>query len=127
MDRGFTFSLHLLLLDHDLAGLLRSLWRGVRVDDDTLALDVTRAVGPRGSFLTQRHTARHCRSELWKSRYFYGATAARPQAGDDRELWERLDEDLREILRTHRPEPLPAPLRKRINSILEKSGASPVA
>jgi predicted component of type VI protein secretion system len=36
----------------------------------------------------------------------------------DRELIERIDDDLREILATHRPEPLPAPMQKEIREIL---------
>jgi hypothetical protein len=33
-------------------------------------------------------------------------------------LIERIDDDLREILATHRPEPLPEPVRKEIRAIL---------
>jgi hypothetical protein len=38
----------------------------------------------------------------------------------DRELIERIDEDLREILKTHRPEPLSTTVRGEIREILAK-------
>jgi trimethylamine--corrinoid protein Co-methyltransferase len=126
LDNGLTYSLHLLLFDHDLIGLLRRLWKGIRVDDEMLALEVTRAVGPGGYFLTQRHTAKHCTSELWKSRYYGVGRAASSQEAGERDLIDRIDEDLRNILETHRPEALPEPIHKEINSILKKFGASPV-
>jgi trimethylamine:corrinoid methyltransferase-like protein len=126
MDGGITYSLHLLLLDHDLVGLLRRLWKGVRVDDETLALDVTQALGPQGNFLAQRHTARHCRSELWQPRYYRSRSTAQSKDDAERDLIDRIDDDLREILRTHRPEALPDPIRRKINSILEKSSAQPI-
>jgi trimethylamine:corrinoid methyltransferase-like protein len=120
LDGGMTFSLHALLLCHDLAGMLRRLWNGVTMDDEHLALDLTRSVGPKGNYLAQRHTAVHCRENHWDSRYF-GAKFPRSNspAIPDEDLIERIDADLREILaKQHRPEPLPEPLRKEIRAIL---------
>jgi len=117
VDSGMTFSLHSLLFCHDLAGLLRRLWKGFHIDDETLALDVSRAVGPGGNYLAQRHTARHCRAERWASRYFKGGNAPGPEQPD---LVDRIDRDLREILASHRPEPLPEALRSSIDTVLEK-------
>jgi trimethylamine:corrinoid methyltransferase-like protein len=119
IDRGITFSLHALLLTNDLAGMLRCLWNGVTVDDEHLALELTHSVGPKGNYLAQRHTAVHCQDNYWDSRYF-GAKFPRSNSSaiPDRDLIERIDEDLREILATHRPEPLPEPVRKEIRAIL---------
>lgn len=44
LDQGMTFSAHALLLCNDLAGLLRSLWRGVPVNDEQLALGIAKEV-----------------------------------------------------------------------------------
>ncbi len=119
IDSGIFFSLHALLLCDDLAGMLRCLWNGVTVDDEHLALDLTHSVGPKGNYLGQKHTAVHCRKNYWNSRYF-GAKFPRRNspAIPDQELIERIDDDLREILATHRPEPLPEPVRKEIRAIL---------
>ncbi len=118
VNSGITFSLHSLLLCNDLAGMLRCMWRGIPVDDDHLALEVTRSVGLRGSYLGERHTAKHCRDNYWNSRYF--GAAFPPSSGilPDKDLIERIDDDLREILANHRPAPMPDPIRDRIYSIL---------
>jgi trimethylamine:corrinoid methyltransferase-like protein len=119
IDSGLTYSLHALLLCDDLVGMLRCLWNGVPVDDEHLALDLTRSVGPKGNYLAQPHTALHCQDNYWDSRYF-GARFPRSNSPSipDRELFERIDVDLREILATHRPEPLAEPVRKEIREIL---------
>jgi trimethylamine:corrinoid methyltransferase-like protein len=119
VDAGITFSLHALLFCEDLAGLLRALWDGVTVDEEQLAVDLIRAVGPKGNYLAQRHTRDHCREHLWNSRYF-GANF--PQI-DSRgtpypDLIERIDDDLREILETHRPAPLSPVMQKELHEIL---------
>ena len=124
MDNSLSYSPHLLLFDHDLIGFLRHLWDGVRVDDETLALDVIRAVGPKGNYLVQRHTAKHCRSEQWMSRYLTPQRQASRADVPEPDLIDRIDQDLRHILATHRPEPLPEPARRTIESILARHGAA---
>ncbi len=53
-----------LLLDAEILGLVRGVCRGIPVDDESLALDVIRGVGPGGDFLAEAHTRRHMR-ERW--------------------------------------------------------------
>jgi trimethylamine--corrinoid protein Co-methyltransferase len=53
-----------LLLDAEILGLVRGICRGIPVDDESLALDVIRSVGPSGDFLSETHTRRHMR-ERW--------------------------------------------------------------
>jgi trimethylamine:corrinoid methyltransferase-like protein len=121
IDSGLHYSLHALLLCDDLIGMLRCLWNGVTVDDEHLALDLTHSVGPKGNYLAQPHTAKHCQDNYWDSRYF-GARFPRSNspAIPDRELIERIDEDVRSILATQRPEPLAEPVRKEIRAILAR-------
>jgi trimethylamine:corrinoid methyltransferase-like protein len=120
LDQGLTFSPHSLLLCDDLAGMLRCLWQGVRVDDEQLALEVSRAVGPKGNYLAQPHTATYCREDYWDSRYFGARLPLSTTTLPDRNLVERIDADLREILAVHEPEPLSDELRAQLGAILVK-------
>ena len=52
-DNGITYSLHSLLFSNDIAGLLRMMWRGAPVDDENLARQAAREIGPFGNFLGQ--------------------------------------------------------------------------
>ncbi len=106
LDEGITFSLHALLLADDLAGLVRSMWRGINVDDEALARDLMRTEGPCGNFLANEHTVRNCRSELWNSRYF-GANYPISSGGlRDEDLVERIERELQDILLNHHLETL---------------------
>jgi trimethylamine--corrinoid protein Co-methyltransferase len=107
MDEGLTYSLHALLYANDLAGLLRRMWRGVRIDDEALAMELTLEEGSRGNYLAQPHTAEFCRAEIWDARYFAARQPLSLNNLPDVDLFERIDEDLREILANHHPEPLP--------------------
>lgn len=106
IDEGITYSLHALLYVHELAGLLRNMWKGIEVNDDTMAIDLTKQEGPRGNYLAQEHTARHCRTEVWNAKYLGANLPVSSGALADVDLFDRIDEDLRQILDTHQPEPL---------------------
>jgi trimethylamine:corrinoid methyltransferase-like protein len=107
LDEGITFSLHCLLFADELAGLLRRMWKGIEVSADMLATEMTHQEGPRGNYLAHPHTAKYCRRETWNARYL-GARYPTASGGlPDEDLFERIDHELREILRNHRPDPLP--------------------
>jgi trimethylamine:corrinoid methyltransferase-like protein len=119
-----TYSLHALLLCNDLAGLLRTMWQGVQIDDDTLALDLARAIGPRGNYLAQRHTVDHCREHLWQSRYFGPNLPTGPAGDSDNDLRARIDRDLRQLLESHHAPALEPDLEARLRAIREHFAAS---
>jgi trimethylamine--corrinoid protein Co-methyltransferase len=122
VDSTMTFSLEALLYCNELVGWLRRLWKGIRIDDETLALDVTRNLGPGGDYLGEEHTARHCRSELWNPKY-YRIPVDKTEGGtspNKRQMMSVIREDLQKILATHSPEPFSVSLQREIESIVAK-------
>jgi len=117
LDQGLTYSLHALLFCDELAGMLRRMWAGVPIDDEHLALELTRQEGPRGDYLTQAHTAKHCRTEPWSARFLGPHIPVSTSAAADRDLFDRLDDGLGEILDEHEPVPLAADLQQRLDDI----------
>jgi trimethylamine:corrinoid methyltransferase-like protein len=127
LDEGITFSLHGLLLGDELTGQLRRMWRGVEVTDEMLALELTRAEGPRGNYLAHEHTAKYCRRESWNARYFGANYPTASGTLPDEDLVDRIDREVQEILSTHRPEPLPDETLRRMKSIVEDFRQSYIA
>ena len=117
IDEGITYSLHALLLSDDLASLMRTMWGGIPVDEDSLAMDMAKRVGPLGDYLSERHTAAHCRENLWESRYFGPNLPLSAGVMPDKRLIERIDEDLKALLETHQPEPLAAETVAQLDAI----------
>jgi len=120
LDEGITYSLHALLLCDDLAGLLRHMWKGFVVDEDNLALEIARKVGPLGNYLAEQHTAKHSRSQAWDSRYFGAKIPLSEDGQPDRDLFERIEIDLRQILKKHRPNALDDDVLQEIRAIQER-------
>jgi len=106
VESGMTFDFGQLVLDAEIARLVKQFVRGIRVDDETLALDDIHAVGSHGDFLALDATMRHMRElsqpelidrrvrEEWLER-----------GGDD--VYQRALGKARQLLETHEPLPLP--------------------
>ena len=93
------------------------MWKGIPVDDEHLALELTRSVGPRGNYLAEKHTAKHCHDNYWHTRYFGAGFPLSSSPLPDQDLVERIDDDLREILSKHRPEAMPHSIQEQIHAI----------
>ena len=119
-----TFSLQSLIYCSELVGWVRRLWKGIQVNEDTLALDVTRTVGVGGGYMAEMHTAIHCRTELWQPDCLFSAVNAGEGATESDQMIQLLDEKLRTIINSHKPEPLPKSVAMQINKILRKYDAS---
>ena len=59
------FSYEQILLDCEIWDILHATFQGIVVDEENLALDAIRQVGPGGNFLGNKHTLKHMR-ELWQ-------------------------------------------------------------
>lgn len=59
-----TMSYEKFIIDTEICGMVKRFLKGFAVNEDTLALDVIRRVGPGGHFLDQDHTYEHYRNEL---------------------------------------------------------------
>ncbi len=69
LDGGAAVSLVKLALDAETASYVAAGQTGVKVDDETLALDVIEKVGIGGNYLGEKHTRRHM-PDVWRPRFF---------------------------------------------------------
>jgi trimethylamine---corrinoid protein Co-methyltransferase len=65
MEGGLTASFEKMVLDADLLGMIAEFLTPLRVDDDTLALDAIREVGPGGHFFGAAHTQSRYRNAFF--------------------------------------------------------------
>jgi trimethylamine--corrinoid protein Co-methyltransferase len=106
MASGMACSCEQLVMGNEIIGMVRRFIEGIRVDADTLARDVIDAVGPGGNFLAQRHTVDHLRKELWQAKLMNRQPIATWQEAGGPVMEDRVQEELRRIVETHRPETL---------------------
>ena len=105
-----------LLMDCEIFEIVRKMMSGIEVNNETLAFDVIKAVGPGGNYLTQKHTRQHMR-DLWVPQFMdrrpYDTWSERKDGARD---WARAK--AREFLATHQPEPLDEKLSSELARII---------
>ena len=120
LESGITFDFAQLVLDNEFARMIKQTVKGFAVNDECLAVDVIKSVGPSKDFLAQEHTLKHMRShsnpelidrngmETWQAS---GAT----------DSYQRALEKTRDILQNHQPEPLPEKVLADIRSLITET------
>ena len=104
MASGMACSCEQLVMGNEIIGMAKRFVDGITVDADTLARDVMDAVGPGGNYLAQRHTVDHLRRELWQARLLDRQPIAAWQAAGGPTMEDRVREEVRHIVDSHRPE-----------------------
>ena len=103
-----------LVLDEEIYHIVRHEAAGLDTSREAMALDVIKAVGPRGHFLGQWHTRRHIR------KLDFSDLTAQPQdSGGYRDPIEVAREKTDWILENHHPEPLSDEQRSEFARILQ--------
>lgn len=59
-------SLEKLIIDNELIGYFKHIAKGVEINEDTLAFDAIKEVGPQGEFLSNMHTFQHFRKTFYR-------------------------------------------------------------
>jgi trimethylamine--corrinoid protein Co-methyltransferase len=103
-----------LVLDTDLYHQVRVDTAGLDTSPDAFALDVVKAVGPRGHYLGQKHTRDHMRK--WQLSELTDQPNGEDGYKDPIEVaWTKTEW----ILKHHHPEPLEDSQRRELSRILE--------
>ena len=123
LETGMSASLEGLVMGDEIISYVRKIIQGIRVDDDTLALDVIDSVGPGGHFLQEMHTLHNFKSQFWLpkliNREQYSSWELNGKMTYDRRLTDRA----RQILAEHRPRVLEASLVDELQQMVERAEA----
>jgi trimethylamine--corrinoid protein Co-methyltransferase len=113
-------SLEKLVIDNEICGMALRLAKGVKVQDETLAVDLIRKVGPGGVYLAERHTLEWIRKEQFIPSEIIDRKEwkAWKDAGK-KDILKRAHEIVEKKLKEHEPEPLPPDVQKDLDSLME--------
>ncbi len=117
IEAGLTTSPEMILFTAECIDMLREFVAGIKLDAESLALEVINQVGPGGTFLTEDHTLKHFR-EYWQPSLFDRRRSTGWRAAGSKRLSDRLREKTLHIIDSHRPAPLPAGVKDEITYIL---------
>jgi trimethylamine--corrinoid protein Co-methyltransferase len=120
LEAAKTMVPELLIIDNEiLEGILR-LVRGFEVSDDTLALDIIRKVGSGGHYLAEKHTLDRFMKEHWMPKISDRRTYDAWKKAGEKGTFEVAREKVKEVLATHKPEPIPKDVQKEISQIVKR-------
>jgi len=109
----------LLVIDNEiLEGILR-LVHGFDVTDETIALDLIRKIGPGSHYLTQKHTLDHI-GDHWIPKLSDRKAYETWLKAGAKDIASVAKEKVKEILATHKPEPIPKDIQKEISQIVKR-------
>ncbi len=117
MEGALTISKESLVMDNEIAeGLFRVL-EGVKVNDETLAVNVTDSAGPGGNYLKQQHTMRFIEDEHFLPLLADRQTRERWESGGSKSMVDKAHEKVLQILSEHQVDPLPSEMAAELERI----------
>jgi trimethylamine--corrinoid protein Co-methyltransferase len=118
VEGGLLFSPELLVIADELADMTRRALEPVEINDDTIAFETIRDVGPGGLFLGEAHTLAHFR-ELWLPRMLSWEGRDAWEASGSKTLRQRARERVFQVWETHTVPPLPDDVLGEMRAIVE--------
>ena len=112
-------SLEKAVIDNEIAAHVSRILNGITVNDETLAVDVIREVGPEGHYLSHRHTLKHFTSEHPMPKISDRKPIDQWLKDHDQDIRSKAREEAKKILLTHHPEPLDRGIERQLDEIIE--------
>ena len=120
LELGMTFSYAQLLIDNEIAGMVKRVVQGIEVSDDTLAVELIKKVGSEKDYLAEKHTRAYMKQEQSKVKLMDRRMRGAWQKRGGKDLAEAAREEARHLLKSHKPDPLPPEVLSKMRSIVEE-------
>ena len=120
LESGITFDYAQLVLDSEFIRMIKHVMNGFAVDGESLAVDVIKAAGVSGGFISQRHTLEHM-DQHSRPELIDRSRMQKWEAAGAKDSYQRALEKTRHILQNHQPEPLPEKVLGDMRSIIKET------
>lgn len=121
LEMGMTFSFGQLVIDDEIAAMVKRVVRGVGFDDTLMGVDLIKEIGIGGHFLAQRHVMDHLATEQIQATILDRRVREDWLADGAKSLFQTANQKAKAILETHEPEPLPDEMVRELKRIVKKA------
>ena len=121
IESGVTFDFGQLVMDAEMARMIKFVVGGIPVSDGTLLVDDIHSVGSFGDFLSLESTLQLMRAHQSQPTLIDRRVREDWAAAGSTSLYERASAEARRILETHVPEPLPAGVPEALRAIVTEA------
>ena len=118
MEFAMSMCYEKLVADNEILGMIMRAVEGIKVDDNTLAFDIIKQVGPGGNFISQKHTRNNMRSEHYRPMLSDRKNREEWEAEGSKDTQARATEIVKQIL-AETPYELPEATRKQVLANIE--------
>ena len=113
MYHATMISPELLVFVNEVIDMVKVLTGGIKINEDTLPLDLIVKLGPGANYLTEKHTLKHFR-DFWSPSLFDRSFTRKEGTKNCEQL---LNERTIRLMETHQPQPLPEDVVKELRKI----------
>jgi trimethylamine--corrinoid protein Co-methyltransferase len=119
LDDVTMLSYEQMVIDDEMARIMARLAQGVTIDDDHLAVDIIKKVGPGGSFLAERHTMQWLHKEHFITDITDRRTGEAWEADGKKSVVERARDKAARIMKEHVVQSVPTDVAKDFERIVK--------
>ncbi|MDH5704080.1 MAG: trimethylamine methyltransferase family protein, partial [Aigarchaeota archaeon] len=120
LESTLTASYEQAVIDNEICGMVSRALRGIKITDETLAIDVIEKVGPGGQYLDKRHTLEYLVKEHYLPTIINRERRERWEKAGSKDLREVAREEATRILKEHQPEPLDRGVEAELQKIIKE-------
>ena len=121
LDDVTMLSYEQMVIDDEMARIMARLMQGVAVDDEHLAVDIIKKVGPGGSFLSERHTMQWLGKEHFKTDITDRRTGEAWEADGRKSAVDRAREKAAKIMKEHVVAPVAPEVAREFDAIVKNA------
>jgi trimethylamine--corrinoid protein Co-methyltransferase len=117
-ETGVTMDYGQMVMDNEFAGLIKFTLEGIPVNDETMAVDVIREVGPSKDFLSHEHTYANMRTAQTHPELLDRRIRADWMKDGGKSIYERSWEKALDIIENHQPKSLSDDVKKTMREVV---------
>jgi len=121
LELGITLDYAQLVMDNEIARMIKKAVGGIDVTDEDLAVDVIKQVGAAGEFISHEHTFNYFRKVQSSTRLIDRRMRDAWLADGGKDFTQRAYEQAIHILENHKPDPLPKGAADTMQAIVEET------
>lgn len=123
LEAGVTACYEQFAISNEICSAIKRIARGIRVNKETVALDIIEKVGHEKSYLTDldalKFTKKHLLEEHWQPLLTDRSSRSEWEKKGAKDMFQRAKEKVKEILATHKIEPLEKEVERKMMEIIK--------
>jgi len=121
LEAGMTFSFGQLVIDDEIAAMVKRILYGISVEDELMGVDLIKKIGIGNNFLRERHSLKYIEQEQIQATIIDRRMRGAWEREGSKSLIQSANQKAAELLKTHQPTPLDEDLIQELKRIVKSA------